>query len=38
MNTITILTVMICLTMIALALIGSKIKDDGKDDNEREKP
>ena len=38
MNTITILTGMICLTVIALALIGSKIKDDGKDDSERKKP
>ena len=38
MNTITILTGMICLTVIALALIGSKIKEDEKDDSEMKKP
>ena len=35
MNTITILTGMICLTVIALALIGSKLKDDRKDDDKK---
>lgn len=40
MNTITILTGMICLTVIALALIGSKLNDSEskKDDSERERP
>lgn len=38
MNETILLTGMICLTVIALALIGSKIKEDEKDDSERKKP
>lgn len=34
MNTITILTGMICLTVIALALIGSKLPDDESDEDD----
>lgn len=38
MNETMLLTGMICLTVIALALIGSKLNDDRKDDSERKKP
>ena len=38
MNETMLLTGMICLTVIALALIGSKIKEAEKDDSERKKP
>ena len=34
MNTITILTGMICLTVIALALIGSRLLDDENDEED----
>lgn len=34
MNTITILTGMICLTVIALALIGIKLPDDEDDEDD----
>lgn len=36
MNTITILTGMICLTVIALALIGSRLLDDEDDEDDED--